>query len=316
MHIRNSRIALFIQRLYDGQNSCMSQAIKRISSGTRINSAADDAAGLAISEKTRARIRSLSAAQRNSEDAVSLVQTAEGVMASMHTVLQRMRELAVKSATDTNGDTDRSVLDAEYQQMLEELADIAREARYNGKLLISGGGSTAFAIQTGPDAGEIFNLVIDGVTPDALSLSGTHVCTGTAALNVLPDLDSAISRVSDARATLGAAQSRLGSRLNTIGGAMENLTAADSRIRDADIAEEMVRYTRAYLLAHVSAAMLAQANALAGNVLYLMSNQVTPVQTATETAAGGTDILADESKVETEKRAYNTEEYGGEQAGS
>ncbi len=310
MHIRNSLIALFIHRHYDEQNSCMSQAIKRISSGTRINSAADDAAGLAISEKVRTRIRSLSAAQRNSEDAISLAQTAEGVMASMHAVLQRMRELAVQSSTDTNGDTDRNALDAEYQQLLRELGDIAQEARFNGKLLLSGGGSTSFMIQAGPEVGEIFNFVIDGVTPEALGLSGTHVRAGAAAADVLGDLDGAILRVSQARAKLGASQSRLTSRIYSLGNAAENLTAADSRIRDADIAEEMVRFTRARLLAHVSAAMLAQANALAGNVMFLLANQITPTQGISEAAADGRDMPAGESQPEKAQAAYMPEEDG------
>jgi flagellin len=278
MHIRNSLIALFIHRSYTMQNSAMGKATGRISSGIRINSAADDAAGLAISEKIRARIRGITAAMRCSEDGASLVQTAEGAMASAQAVLQRMRELAVQSASDTNNDTDRDALDKEYQQLLRELDDIAQDTRFNGRALLSdgsGGVPGALSIQTGADAGDTFALVLNTMTTDALGVSGTHVRNVTDAAEALGSINSAIDEVSADRADLGAAQARLSSRISSLEIAAEELTAADSRIRDTDIAEEMVRLTQARLLSHMSAAMMVQANALAGNVLFLMVSQMT-----------------------------------------
>jgi flagellin len=280
MRIRNSLVALFIQRIYNEHNNAMGKATKRISLGTRINSAADDAAGLAISEKVRARINSLSAAMRSGEDGVSLIQTAEGALASVHAMLQRMRELAVQAASDTNDDTDRGALDKEYQQLLQELNDIARLTRFNGRLLLCGldGMPLSLSVQTGPDAGDMFVLTLDAVTPAALGIDGTHVRSRRDSAAAVTGLGGAIDEVSMNRAALGAAQARLNSRLSSMEMTAEALADADSRIRDADIVEEMVRLTQAQLLARTSAAMMAQSNILANSVLYLLSKQTMAAQ--------------------------------------
>jgi flagellin len=275
MRIRNSLIALFIQRIYNGHNNAMSKATGRISSGARINSAADDAAGLAISEKVRARIRSLKAAMRSSEDGVSLIQTAEGALSSVHAMLQRMRELAVQAASDTNDDIDRGALDREYQQLLHEINDIARQTRFNGRLLLGGadGMPAGLSIQTGPDAGDAFLLMLDALTADALGIGNMHVRSREDAETAIAGLSDAINEVSMKRAALGAAQSRLTARVSSLETAAEALFAADSRIRDADVAQEMVRLTQARLLAHMSTAMMVQANIMANSVLYLLDRQ-------------------------------------------
>jgi flagellin len=275
MRIRNSLIALFIQRIYNGHNNAMSKATGRISSGARINSAADDAAGLAISEKVRARIRSLKAAMRSSEDGVSLIQTAEGALSSVHAMLQRMRELAVQAASDTNDDIDRGALDREYQQLLHEINDIARQTRFNGRLLLGGadGMPAGLSIQTGPDAGDAFLLMLDALTADALGIGNMHVRSREDAETAIAGLSDAINEVSMKRAALGAAQSRLTARVSSLETAAEALFAADSRIRDVDVAQEMVRLTQARLLAHMSTAMMVQANIMANSVLYLLDRQ-------------------------------------------
>ena len=288
MRIRNSLIALFIQRIYGRHNDAMSEATGRISSGSRINSAADDAAGLAISEKVRARIRSMQAAMRSSEDGVSLIQTTEGALSSVHAMLQRMRELAVQAASDTNDDIDRGALDKEYQQLLHEINDIARQTRFNGRLLLGGadGMPPSLSIQTGPDAGDAFLLALDAVAPDALGIGDTHVRSREGAETAIAGLSDAINEVSMKRAALGAAQSRLDARVSSLEAAAEALSAADSRIRDADVAQEMVRFTQARLLAHMSTAMMVQANIMANNVLYLLVKQTVQAGSAAAQANG------------------------------
>jgi len=288
MRIRNSLIALFIQRVYSSHNDAMSKATGRISSGSRINSAADDAASLAISEKVRARIRGLKAAVRCSEDGVSLIQTAEGALSSVHAMLQRMRELAVQAASDTNDDIDRGALDKEYQQLLQEMNDIARQTRFNGRLLLGGadGMPSGLSIQTGPDAGDAFLLTLDAVTPDALGIGDTHVRFREDAETAIAGLSDAINDVSMKRAALGAAQSRLDARVSSLETAAEELSAADSRIRDADVAQEMVRLTQTRLLAHMSTAMMVQSNIMANNVLYLLVKQTVQTGSAAAQANG------------------------------
>jgi len=288
MRIRNSLIALFIQRIYGRHNDAMSEATGRISSGSRINSAADDAAGLAISEKVRARIRSMQAAMRSSEDGVSLIQTAEGALSSVHAILQRMRELAVQAASDTNDYTDRGALDKEYQQLLHEINDIARQTRFNGRLLLGGadGMPAGLNIQTGPDAGDAFVLRLDALTPDALGIGDTHVRSREGAETAIAGLSGAINEISMKRAALGAAQSRLDARVRSLETTAEALSAADSRIRDADVAQEMVRLTKARLLARMSTAMMVQANIMANSVVYLLAKQTVQADSSMQPNSG------------------------------
>jgi flagellin len=267
--------AMFAYRQYNQWNKRMAQAAMRLSSGLRINSAADDPAGLAISEKMRAQIRGLAVASRNCEDAISVVQIAEGAMSETHSILQRMRELAMQAASDTNDDSiDRAALDAEYQQLLQELGDISGQTQFNGRPLLDGSaeGSNGLIIQTGPNSGDTLKISIGRVTPDQLGISGTGIATRDAASGVLDQLDGAIKTVSTHRANLGAIQNRLEHKINNLDTQAENLSAAESRIRDADMALEMMEYTKASIMAQAAAAMMAQANNAPKTVLTLLQS--------------------------------------------
>jgi flagellin len=272
MRINHNISAMFAHRQYVLWNNRMAQAVRRLSSGQRINSAADDPAGLAISEKMRAQIRGLHVASRNCEDAISVVQTAEGAMGETHAILQRMRELAVQAASDTNDGVDRDALNAEYQQLLEELDDISKQTQFNGRSLLDGSadGANGLVIQTGPNGGNTLRLSIAGVTPGQLGVSGTGIGTRDAASGVLDTLDGAIKAVSLGRADLGAYQNRLEHKISNLDTQAENLAAAESRIRDVDMAQEMMEYTKASIMTQVATAMLAQANNASKNVLTLL----------------------------------------------
>ncbi len=275
MIINTNTSAMFAYRQYNIWNARMAKAVQRLSSGLRINSAADDPAGLAISEKMRAQIRGLNMAARNCEDAISVTQTAEGAMGETHAILQRMRELAVQAASDTNDDAvDRAALNAEYQQLLEELGDIAKQTNYNGRPLLDGSadGANGFIIQTGANQGDNLRISIGSVTPDQLGVSGTGIASRDAASDVLETLDGAIKTVSLHRANLGAISNRLEHKINNLNSQAENLAAAESRIRDADMAAEMMEYTKAQIQVQVATAILAQANNQPKNVLTLLQS--------------------------------------------
>lgn len=275
MRINTNTSAMFAYRQYNIWNARMAKAAQRLSSGLRINSAADDPAGLAISEKMRAQIRGLNMAARNCEDAISVTQTAEGAMSETHAILQRMRELAIQSASDTNDDAvDRAALDAEYQQLLEELGDIAKQTNYNGRPLLDGSadGANGFIIQTGANQGDSLRISIGSVTPDQLGISGTGIASRDAASDVLDSLDGAIKAVSLHRANLGAIGNRLEHKINNLNSQAENLAAAESRIRDADMAAEMMEYTKAQIQVQVATAIMAQANNQPKNVLTLLQS--------------------------------------------
>jgi len=273
LRIANNVSAIFAHRQYTIWNNRLAKAMRRLSSGQRIGSAADDPAGFAISEKMRAQIRGLAVAVRNCEDAISLVQTAEGAMNEMHAILQRMREIALQAASDTNDDgVDRAALNAEYQQLLKELDDITKQTRFNGRALLDGSAAAGMIIQAGPDSGDTMTMKITGVTPDDLGIIGTGIGTRDAASAVLKKLDGAIEKLSMARANLGAYHNRLEHKVNNLNTQAENLSAAESRIRDADMAQEMMEYTKASIMSQVAAAMLAQANNAPKTVLTLLES--------------------------------------------
>lgn len=375
MRINNNIMALNTHRQYSVNNSNTAKSTEKLSSGYRINRAGDDAAGLAISEKMRAQIRGLDMASKNSEDAISLVQTAEGALTETHSILQRMRELATQSASDTNDDlVDRAALDAEFQQLKSEIDDIAQKTAFNGKKLLDGSfGSTAtvdtsdpaniqvgqlgvasihfegfsagtgqsisFAvngtdptayditfdgtqvtvagsnsdgaktitadfgggrkvtielsaaaaeddlgtlalvfdvtgssaqIQTGANQGDNLSISINSMTSSALSLTASAIGSQADAATAITSVNTAINTVSTQRAQLGATQNRLEHKINNLDTSSENLQAAESRIRDLDMAKEMTTFTKNNILVQAATAMLAQANQAPQNVLSLL----------------------------------------------
>jgi len=374
MRINNNLMAMNTHRQYTMNNNKMASATKKLSSGYRINSAGDDAAGLAISEKMRAQIRGLQMASKNSEDAISLVQTAEGALQESEAILQRMRELAVQSSSDTNEDSvDRVALDKEFKALIDELDDIATDTAFNDMKLLDGSFGAAFTvndtgtievglvgvtdiqfsgfaagdytieftdntgsytaeldddggtliasttvsdstdgptifkmdfgngqevtidlsaaygqtdfgglildfsvasgsgtIQTGANQNETLDISIANMGSNALGVNGLNILHQPDASDALDDLDTAINLVSTERASLGALQNRLDHKINNLDTTAENLTAAESRIRDIDMAAEMTQYTQTSILVQAATSMLAQANAAPQNVLSLL----------------------------------------------
>ncbi|MGG3821730.1 flagellin [Geobacillus thermodenitrificans] len=235
MRINHNISALNTYRQLTFNNTQAAKNMEKLSSGLRINRAGDDAAGLAISEKMRGQIRGLEMASKNSQDAISLIQTAEGALNETHAILQRMRELAVQSANDTNTDEDRSALQEEIQKLIAEVDRIASDTEFNTQKLLDGTfESKVFHI--GANAGQFITLDINDMSSTGLSIGSIDIATQTGADSALTTLDDAIKHVSEERAKLGAYQNRLEHTINNLGTAAENLTAAESRIRDVDYA--------------------------------------------------------------------------------
>jgi flagellin len=233
----------------------------RLSSGLRIAKAGDDAAGLGISERMRAQIRSLAQTDRNVQDGISLVQTAEGALSEANANLMRMRELAIQAANGTLGPGDRSAVDGEFQQLITEIGEVADRTDFNQIQLLDGS-TTGVNIQLGIDAGETLTIALGDMTETGLGLTGSafDLTTVTNASAALATIDTAIDSVSSFRATLGATQNRMQSAMRTIETARENLSAAESRIRDVDVASETADLTRNSILQQAATSVLAQAN--------------------------------------------------------
>jgi flagellin len=253
----------------------MDQSLARLSSGYRINQAADDAAGLAISENLRGQIRGMKQASRNSEDGVSLVQVAEGGLQEVSNMLIRLRELGVQAASDTIGDTERKFLDVEYQQLKSEIQRIAEGTQFNGRDLLNGTGGV-IDIQVGvhndPFKDRIsFNSSAANATLESLALTAEGLATKEMAQQSLGVVDSAMTSVNAMRANFGAMQNRLGSTIANLAVAHENYSAANSRIRDTDVAEETAEMTRNSILLQAGVSVLGQANQAQQMALKLLS---------------------------------------------
>ncbi|ABS32443.1 flagellin [Clostridium botulinum] len=250
------------------------KAIEKLSSGLRINRAGDDAAGLAISEKMRGQIRGLNQASRNSQDAISLIQTAEGALNETHSILQRMRELTVQAANDTNVTVDRENLQKEVAELQSEINRISSQTQFNTKSLINGAVSEdakAMTFQIGANSGQTIKLTIGSM--DAKTLKVDKIKLDDTAANVtkqIATIDNAINSVSKERAKLGANQNRLEHTIANLDNSAENLQAAESRIRDVDMAKEMMNFTKTNILTQAAQAMLAQANQAPQGVLQLL----------------------------------------------
>ena len=233
----------------------------RLASGLRIASAADDAAGLAISERMRSQIRSFSVAARNAQDGLSLAQTAEGALGEVSNILSRMRELAMQSSNGTLSGNDRTTIDAEFEELKSEINRIATETEFNGTALLEGT-NTAVTIQVGIDAGETIQLAMVDVQTGATGLNVAALDTADQAnaIIALGAIDTAIDTVNGARGTLGAGQNRLSSTLRSILNVRENLSAAESRIRDVDVASETADLTKNSIMQQAAVSVLQQAN--------------------------------------------------------
>lgn len=251
----------------------MAKSLERLSSGLRINRAADDAAGLAISEGLKSQVGGLTVASRNAQDAVSVIQTAEGSLSEVQTILQRVRDLAVQAGNDSNNPKSRDAIKTEVDALSAELVRIGESSNFNGTKLLDGSAKLTFQVGAGNVAAED-QIVVDLTTADISTLGTTiGALTFTSAADTITTLtavDAAITGVSTNRAELGAAQNRFESVIRNLAVSKENLTAAGSRIRDTDMAEEMVKYTRSSILSQAGTAMLAQANQSNQGVLTLL----------------------------------------------
>jgi len=246
----------------------------KLSSGSRITKAADDAAGLAISEKLKAEIRSAQQANRNASDGISMVQVAEGGLNETSNILVRMRELAIQSSSDTVGDSERGMANLEYQQLKSEMERISQVTEFNGKKLLNGDGDE-YEIQIGTKGGEFGNRIVfeagklnSGL--DSLGVSSVDISSKEGAQDSLESLDSAIEKVSSQRALLGSVQNRLTSTSNNLQVYAENISSANSRIRDVDYAEESAKQARNQIITAAATSVLAQTNVSGQNALKLI----------------------------------------------
>lgn len=252
------------QRNVRNTQSSLAASLGRLSSGLRIQTAADDAAGLAISEKLKSQIRSLTQAERNALDGVSLIQTAEGAMNEVSGILTRMRELSMQSATGTIGDTERGFLDTEFDQLRNEINRIAAVTEFNGTKLLDGsigtGSEVSFQVGINNTTNDSISVAVAALNSTGLGIAGADVANSSNAQAALATIDSAIDTLSSSRGTLGAAQNRLFVTIANLGTARENLSAANSRIRDVDVASESANLTRNNILQQAGVSVLAQAN--------------------------------------------------------
>ncbi|WP_434304832.1 flagellin [Clostridium botulinum] len=251
------------------------KAMEKLSSGLRINRAGDDAAGLSISEKMRAQIRGLNQASRNAQDGISLIQTAEGALNETHSILQRMRELSVQAANDTNVTVDRTAIQEELTSLTSEIDRIASTTQFNEKKLLDGSlGASGAKLQIGAnnEADLTLEIKIGGMSSGALNITATNVSVAdnAASKGSIDNINSAIKSVSTERSKLGAFQNRLEHTISNLDNASENLQAAESRVRDVDMAKEMMNFSKNNILQQAAQAMLAQANQAPQGVLQLL----------------------------------------------
>ncbi len=258
--------SLNAQRNLNTSQSSLAISMQRLSSGLRINSAKDDAAGLAIADRMNAQIRGINVAIRNANDGVSLAQTAEGALATITDALQRMRELAVQSANGSNSAGDRTNLNAEYLQLTAEIDRIGNQTKFNGKAIVGSGGAGAQVFQVGANANDTLSITTNDITGMALGTI-TDFTTATAALGLI---DTALDKVTTDRATYGAAMSRFSYAISNLQITGENQSAARGRIMDADFAAETANLSRAQILQQAGTAMVAQANQQPQTVLQLL----------------------------------------------
>lgn len=276
MIVQHNMSALNTNRQLGITNKALSKSTEKLSSGYRVNRAADDAAGLSISEKMRGQIRGLNQASSNAQDGQNLIQTAEGAMGEIHSVIQRMRELVVQASNDTNVSADRTAIGLELQALSSEIDRIASQTEFNTMKLLSGG-FTNKVLQVGANADQTIKFSISKMTTSKLSITVSRIADKikgqTAGSNITPIIsrvNQALSIVSQARSKLGALQNRMDHTINNADNMAENLQASESKIRDVNMADEMVTYSAKSILQQAGQSMLAQANQATQGILSLL----------------------------------------------
>ena len=269
MVVQHNLSAMNTNRQLSGVQSAQSKSTEKLSSGYRINRAGDDAAGLSISEKMRSQIRGLNKASSNAQNGISLVQVAEGALNETHSILQRMNELATQAANDTNTSTDRTAIQAEIDQLTSEINRIQSTTQFNTMNLLDGTFSSK-NLQVGSLSGQSIGISIKNMNASSLGVDALKVSSFASAGSSMDKIQSAINLVSTQRSTLGALQNRLEHTINNLNTTAENTQAAESRIRDVDMATEMVEYSKNNILAQAGQSMLAQANQATQGVLSLL----------------------------------------------
>ena len=269
MVVQHNMSAMNANRMLGVTGGTLSKSTEKLSSGYKINRAADDAAGLSISEKMRRQIRGLTQASLNAQDGISCVQTAEGALAEVEEMLQRMNELAVKAENGTLTADDRNAIDAEVQQLVSEIDRVASTTTFNEQNLLDGSFSNK-ALQVGAESGQHINMKIEEMNAKGLEIQSVKADTTTNAAAMNTKVKTAIQKVSNQRSSLGAIQNRLEHTIKNLDNVVENTTAAESSIRDTDMAEEMVKYSNQNILQQAGQAMLAQANQANQGILSLL----------------------------------------------
>ena len=273
MIINNNMMSLNAQRAQTVNASGMGKSLEKLSTGQRVNRAADDAAGLTISEKMRSQVRGLNQASRNSQDGISAVQTAEGALDEVHSMLQRMRELTVQAGNDTNQAKDREAIKAEIDQLYDEIDSISGKTEFNKQKLLSGGFKNGKKLQVGANEGQTLTISIANMAAKSIGLAAKadlKVDSSDEVSKSIVKIDEAIGKISEQRSKLGAVQNRLEHTIKNLDNAAENTQAAESRIRDTNMAKEMSTFTKNNVLSQAAQAMISQANQVPQQALQLL----------------------------------------------
>lgn len=270
MVVQHNLQAANANRMLGGNVKAVAKNTEKLSSGYKVNRAADDAAGLSISEKMRNQIRGINQAVSNSEDGQYLIQTAEGNLNEIHSILQRMGELATKAANDVNQSVDRTAIKDEIDQLVSEIDSISKKADFNGTKLLNGDMSSGKYLQVGANGGENMKISISKIDAASLSVNSLTVSDHASASTAMSKVTAAVKQVSATRSKLGAIQNRLDYTINNLENYSENLTASESSIRDTDMAKEMVNFSKNNILQQAAQSMLAQANQSNQGVLSLL----------------------------------------------
>ena len=272
LRVNTNVTSINAQRNLSSVTGRLSTNFRRLSTGLRISSASDDAAGLAISERLRSQVRSLDQAKRNANDGISLVQTAEGALNEVSSILTRLRELSIQASNGTVSNADKDTLDEEFQSLVNEIDRIGSSTEFNDIKLLDGTQPTVtFQVGFGTTSGvDTLDVTLEAALATSLSLNSLDIGSGGSTNQAITAIDAAINTVSGLRGSLGAVQNRLGSTINNLAIQTENLTAAESRIRDVDVAYETAQLTRNNILQQASISVLAQANAQPQSALSLL----------------------------------------------